>query len=64
MGIHVTSKQIASQLGVTRQTLSNWVARGQFPKPISIGGVNRWPLTDVERFLNQRRIDAKLQEKG
>ncbi len=58
---YVSPKEIAEQLCVTVETLLTWSGKGTFPKPIELGRrVRRWKRSDVENFLNQKQVDAKL----
>jgi len=44
----VGSKVIASKLGVTTKTITNWVKRGEFPVPRKMMGRRPyWTLTQV-----------------
>jgi predicted DNA-binding transcriptional regulator AlpA len=40
-------------IGADRRTIRRWVQRGTFPGPVKLGGggLARWRLTDVERFV-------------
>ena len=46
----VTRAQLAEEIGVTRQTLNNWLAGRQFPNSIALRKLNertRIPLEDL-----------------
>ena len=47
-----THKEVAGLLRVHPKSVHRMVAYGQIPAPIRIGGVNRWRLTDLEKFLS------------
>ena len=57
---YMNPNEVAKMLGVTSETLLAWSGKGQFPAPIELGPrCRRWKRTDLETFLNQKRIDAK-----
>lgn len=48
-------RQVADRLGVARTTIYYWVRKGEFPKPIQLGGGSvGWLTSDVQSFLEQR----------
>lgn len=58
---YVSPKELAKQLAVTPETLLAWSDKGTFPKPIELGERSRrWKRSDVESFLNQKRLAAKV----
>ena len=44
----LTDKEVAAELGIARTTIWAWVAKGTFPRPLKIGGMSRWPASDVD----------------
>ncbi|WP_339742617.1 helix-turn-helix domain-containing protein [uncultured Rubinisphaera sp.] len=59
----VTPDEVAKALCVTTETLRAWVKAGVFPAPISLGPrAKRWNESDVENYLNARRIEAKRKK--
>jgi prophage regulatory protein len=58
--VFLTAKQIAEDLHITRRCLERWVAAGQFPRPVKIGGRSvRWRLSDVRSHLEGLQQAAK-----
>ena len=46
-------QEVLARTGVNRDTVSRWVARGVFPRPIDRppGGRRMWRRAEVERWL-------------
>ena len=42
----ISRKQICKQLGVSRDTIRNWISKRNFPKPLSTSG--RDPLFNIK----------------
>lgn len=62
---YMNPNEVAKMLGVTSETLLAWSGKGQFPAPIELGPrCRRWKRTDLETFLNEKRIQAKRSSKG
>lgn len=46
----------ASQmLGCSKATFWRRVADGTIPKPVKIGGMSRWPLSEIAQVINQAK---------
>ncbi len=45
-------EQVTELLGISVSGLYSAMNRGQFPKPIKIGGVSRWRKSDVLSFID------------
>ncbi|WP_107675411.1 AlpA family transcriptional regulator [Agrobacterium sp. LAD9] len=43
----LTDKEAAAYLGVARQTVWAHVKRGIIPQPVKLGGITRFPLSDI-----------------
>lgn len=58
----LTKDEVCQRLKVTRNTLTNWVKRGDFPEALSIGGQQRWPCS----LINARIMEdnPKLHERN
>ena len=57
---YLRSAEVAEIIGVTKQTLLNWLRRGLVlePERTAVGGYRRWTEQDVEairRFIRDRR---------
>ncbi|GHC13900.1 helix-turn-helix transcriptional regulator [Cerasicoccus arenae] len=46
---------IAKRLGISTRAVYRLVARGEFPKPVKVGGATRFYWSDLEQYLNQLR---------
>jgi prophage regulatory protein len=47
---------LAKRYGVSRVTIWRWVAKGDFPKPVSLSpGCSRWYGPDVNEWDQKRR---------
>lgn len=53
----MTTKELASYLGVPIQTLYKWRVRGEGPRAIRLGRALHWRPEEVERWLDQRTED-------
>ena len=52
----LTSKQVASVLGITTKTLRSWEALGIFPEGSRINArVVRWHIDEVESWIEARK---------
>lgn len=51
----VKQPELLTLTGLSRSTLYELVARGEFPKPIKQGGgrINYWPRAAVEKYINE-----------
>lgn len=47
----VKASEICKLLRISESTLTRWVERGEFPKPLVIGNVRRWPSEVVKKAL-------------
>lgn len=55
----VSAKQVASLLGVSVRTVTNWVAKGKFPPPAKIFGYPRWKEEDVLKYVEKQFAEAR-----
>ena len=54
---HLTTGQIARQLGVTTQTVQRWADRGEIPVAfVTPGGHRRFTRQDVEEFVRSMSV--------
>jgi excisionase family DNA binding protein len=54
-----TAKEIKRMLGVSDNTLTKHVSRGDFPAPLRIGRYLRWPESEVTAWLKQQKRKAR-----
>lgn len=55
----ITKAQIAEYLGVTVRSVDRYVASGELPNPIRIGGRLRWRQQSILDFLERRELTPK-----
>ena len=49
----LTRRDLERLLKVGDRTIRRWVANGELPRPVQLGGSHRWRLEDVRTFLAQ-----------
>jgi hypothetical protein len=58
-------REVAELLGTSEQTLANWRSSQRYDLPfVKAGGVVRYTVEDVHRFLTSRRSDAPKCSEG
>ena len=54
----LTAREVAKELGCSEPTFWRWVANRTLPKPVKLGGMSRWPRSElmavIERAKAQR----------
>jgi len=43
--------QMADLLGCTQRTVANLLAAGRIPKPVRLGRLVRWPVSQVDEWI-------------
>jgi predicted DNA-binding transcriptional regulator AlpA len=43
----LTDREAGEYFGVSRQTVWTYVRKGIIPKPLTFGGITRFPLSDI-----------------
>lgn len=58
----LTACQLSCELGISEQTLANWIKRGEFPAPLRLG-LRRyvWLRVEFENYV-QSRIEERDRE--
>ncbi|WP_108482295.1 helix-turn-helix transcriptional regulator [Oceaniglobus ichthyenteri] len=46
---YVSAATLAQLLDISAGTVAEWVKQGHLPRPIKIGGSNRWKWTEIEK---------------
>ena len=46
--------EVADYIGVVPGTIRNWVKKGEFPEPLSLGKLVKWRREDIEEWLANR----------
>jgi predicted DNA-binding transcriptional regulator AlpA len=55
--------EVAARLACSKATVWRWLANQQIPSPIRIAGSTRWRSHDIDRFLDEKAIEAGLEQK-
>jgi prophage regulatory protein len=55
---YLNIRELALRFGCHRNTIFNWVRDGAFPKPVKLGCLSRWALSDVLEWETARRGEA------
>lgn len=55
---------VMDAIGVKRTKLYAMVARGEFPQPIKVGALSRWPESDVIAFQESGKQARARQVTG
>ena len=59
----LTSKQIATETGISRSTIYRLLQNGAFPKPVRIGPrCTRWPESDIRQWLAERKASGEEKD--
>jgi len=45
-------KEVIKIVGIKKSTLYNLIKKDKFPKPIKIGNLSRWRLSDIQNWIN------------
>jgi len=51
--VFLTVQEVAEKLTISCRQVWRLVSRGEFPKPIKLGRLNRWSPEDVTKFVEQ-----------
>jgi predicted DNA-binding transcriptional regulator AlpA len=54
----VPAAEAAQMLSMGRSTFWRLVAKESLPKPVKIGGLTRWRVTDLQRFVEALGVDG------
>lgn len=53
---HLTSREVAEQLGVTIGTLDNWRSQNRGPDYVKVEGAIRYPVSAIVAYLAERTV--------
>jgi len=52
--LYLSVEQVALRFGVSKDSIWRWKRKGDFPKPVKLGGTTtRWRLADIQEWENQ-----------
>jgi len=53
----ISDREASKLLGCGRSTLWRWAADGIIPKPLKIGGMSRWKMSDIEKLIEKAEAE-------
>ena len=51
----LTAREGAIQLQISVPTFWRWVANGILPKPVKLGGMSRWPQSELQAVVERAK---------
>jgi predicted DNA-binding transcriptional regulator AlpA len=51
----LNDKEAIAILGVSKSTFWRWKRVGTIPKPVKIGGLSRWPLSEILEVIERAK---------
>jgi predicted DNA-binding transcriptional regulator AlpA len=57
----LTDREVAALLACSKATVWRRSAKKQIPAPLRIAGSTRWRSHDIDRFINEKAIEAGLE---
>ena len=51
----LTAREGAIQLRISVPTFWRWVANGILPKPVKLGGMSRWPQSELQAVVERAK---------
>lgn len=58
----LSTEEVCQRFGITRTTLSNWIKKGEFPEPVFIGTVKRWPTSLINARIYEDNPHLRARE--
>ena len=55
----ITDAEMAEIIGCGRSTIWKWVSDGIIPKPLKIGGMSRWKLSEAYDVIKRAEADRE-----
>ncbi|QHX03438.1 AlpA family phage regulatory protein [Citrobacter freundii] len=55
-------KQICCAVGFKKTNTYKWMNAGEFPKSINIGGNVRWSSTEVEKWIEEKISESRVNQ--
>lgn len=52
----LTDREAAAVLGVSKPTFWRWARLGTIPKPVKLGGLSRWPRSEILEVIERAKI--------
>lgn len=51
----ISIRIVASRLGLSKRGVYRLISRGEFPRPVKVGGATRFYESDLDGYLNRLR---------
>jgi len=56
----LTAREGAAELQISEPTWWRWVANGTLPKPVKLGGMSRWPQSEIVAVVERAKAQRNL----
>ena len=53
----LTAREGSAELQISEPTFWRWVANGILPKPVKLGGMSRWPRSELLAVIERAKAD-------
>ncbi len=53
---------VCQRFRITRTTLNNWIKKGDFPEPVIIGNMKRWPTSLINARIYEDNPQLRARE--
>lgn len=60
----LTAREGAAVLQVSVPTFWRWVGNGTLPKPVKLGGLSRWPQSEIIKFIEDAKAERSKSVRG
>ncbi|TGV90023.1 helix-turn-helix domain-containing protein [Mesorhizobium sp. M00.F.Ca.ET.158.01.1.1] len=51
----IRDKEAAAMLSVSVRTFWRWVSEGDAPRPLKMGGISRWPRSEISGMIERAK---------
>ena len=58
----LSTEEVCQRFRITRNTLNKWINKGQFPEPVFIGNVKRWPTSVINARIYEDNPQLRARE--
>jgi prophage regulatory protein len=56
--------ELKARTGLSRATVYEVIARGDFPAPIKVGRISAWPESEVRAWIEARKAARQIAEQS
>ena len=56
----LTAREGSAELQISEPTFWRWVASGILPKPVKLGGMSRWPRSELLAVIKRAKADRNI----